>query len=481
MPIVIDFLSNVRKFITGTDDVEAALKDVSDSLDDVAKDARSSADKMGKEYEGAARDIDQASERLERSFSQLADQARDQSRRGGDATRKNYSQAMKFGAAEVRAELSQNMAETFSSFDGDLRSFADGIQGTFGGLVASIGPLLGPTGILAAVAGAAGIGLLVNALEQGEASSEEMRARISELTDELIETGGVGKRSLDSVVASARELAAETDSSKVNLETLERLSKLLGVGLDDVTAAYLRGGRELDELIDRTDELIDTERARINALDEGGRRFGNISSETVRDLEEQRTKLEDQRKAIEAAQEAELRYLRAGVTEFEVKKGLIEAVNDAYDDAAGSIDDFINAETGVFDVAAYITAMQAREQALRNYQDTLATTQLSPEAIAFLNSQGAEAAAGFLAGYVAATPDQRAELERIWTEAGRDDSATYTKTLSDSIRRIGKIPGPEIALNNKNADDELRTWVTTPRTVTVTAELVTRKGRTIDE
>lgn len=480
MPIVIDFLSNVRKFITGTDDVEAALKDVSDSLDDVAKDSRTSANKMATEYEGAAREVDQANERLEKSFRQLADQARDQSRRGGEATRKNYSQAMKFGAAEVRSELAQNMAETFSSFDGDLSSFADGIQGTFGGLIASIGPLLGPAGILAAVAGAAGIGLIVNAIEAGAASTEEMRERIGALTDELIETGGVGKRSLDGVVASARELAAETDSSKVNLETLERLSKLLGIGLDDVTAAYLRGGRELDELIDRTDELIDTEQARINALDEGGRRFGDLNSQTIRNLEEQRTKLEEQRKAIEAAQEAELRYLRAGVTEFEVKKGLIEAVNDAYDNAAGGIQKFIDTETGVFDVAAYITAMQAREQALRDYQDTLAGSELSPEAIAFLNSQGAEAAAGFLAGYVAASPEQRAELERIWTEAGRDDSATYTTSLSKSIRGIGKIPGPEIALNKKTADDELRTWVNTPRTVSVTAELITRKGRTIE-
>ena len=88
---------------------------------------------------------------------------------------------------------------------------------------------------------------------------------------------------------------------------------------------------------------------------------------------------------------------------------------------------------------------------LRDYQDTLAASELS-RGKDFLNSQGADAAAAFLAGYQAATPEQRAELNRIWTEAG----PVRLRRLQRHPRKgfAGRtIAGPTVDLQEPNVDD----------------------------
>ena len=127
---------------------------------------------------------------------------------------------------------------------------------------------------------------------------------------------------------------------------------------------------------------------------------------------------------------------------MEAKAGLISQIDSAYDEAAGSVSDFVDKESGVFDVTAYIASMQAREQALKDYQSTLAGSGLSSEARTFLNSQGEEAAAQLLAGYKAAGPDQKKELARIWSEAGETSSGEYTTELQKGIPKT--VPGPSV-------------------------------------
>jgi hypothetical protein len=129
-------------------------------------------------------------------------------------------------------------------------------------------------------------------------------------------------------------------------------------------------------------------------------------------------------------------------------------------------------------VGAYIKAMQAREKALRSYQKTLAEAELTPEARKFLESQGQDSAAAFLAGYKRATPKQRAELERIWTEAGKQDSGSYTTALTDSFSS-GTVPGPAVSpqLDTSDLDNQLKQYAT--KTLNVTVQLRDPLGRKI--
>jgi hypothetical protein len=224
---------------------------------------------------------------------------------------------------------------------------------------------------------------------------------------------------------------------------------VLGVTVADVASAYLLGGDALDDLIGKQQELQDDADEAYRAALE--RNPNNIlyGADTQRDLDEVNRLLNDQKKLQDEAAAAAQLAADAGLTAYQLKADLIGQVNDAYDEAAGSVTDYINTETGVFDTAAYITAMQQREQALRDYQTTLASVDLSPEAIKFITSQGQEAAASFLQGYKNATPAQRAELNRIWTAAGQDDSAAYSDTLATAFEGAS-VTGPEVELQEPN-------------------------------
>jgi hypothetical protein len=92
--------------------------------------------------------------------------------------------------------------------------------------------------------------------------------------------------------------------------------------------------------------------------------------------------------------------------------------------------------------------MNQRKQALEDYQETLNSADLSPEAKKFLESQGQDAAASFLSGYKGAAPDQKAELNRIWTEAGKTNSAEYSTTVQSAFDTADalKVKAPVIDL-----------------------------------
>jgi hypothetical protein len=131
----------------------------------------------------------------------------------------------------------------------------------------------------------------------------------------------------------------------------------------------------------------------------------------------------------------------------------------------------VTAESGLFDVTAYLTAMQARETAIKDYQDTLNSSGLSDEAKGFLSEQGIESAALMLAGYKTAAPGQRAELDRIWTESSKTSSGAFVegvdKTLS--IYKPKPVPVP------LEVDDKALTGYV-PKPIRVTVDLFTRAG-----
>lgn len=423
----LDIGANTREAQASIKDVSGALDQVADSLDD------------------AARDGDRSTERLEASFRELAQAAE----RDGNRAGQNLAQGLDKGAQtasdtmqEVKSEAIANASEVFSSFDGSASSFVDGIQGTFGGLIAGLAAV-NPALIPVATAAALTIGSIAAAVTGAEENTEAFRAKVAELTAEFIETGAVGGRTFSGMTDEVRALIAETDQSKASLERLSGLSKDLGANFEDVVTAYAQGGRGLDDLIDKTESLAASERVRALELQGVNDYQAAQASNRAADLEHELGLLRTQRDAIADATVQQQLYYSSGISELEAKAGLIEAINTAYDEAAGSTADFIEVETGVFDTTAYIAAMQARETALRDYQTTLASSGLSDQARAFLNEQGADAAAAMLAGYQGASAQQKAELDRIWTEAARANSGTYTETLSKDLGK-SKVAGPTV-------------------------------------
>lgn len=215
MPIKIDFLANVSNLLRGTKNVDDALDDVADSLDDVARDG------------------DDSTEKLERSFKDLADAARDESKRADKELRKigdNDGGISRAGKAtgDFKDEAVANFSEVTSSFNGDMTSIGDLAQGTFGGLAST---LTGPLG-LAAGAAAVGVGLIASAIGDVETRRKELEERANDLAQAYIEAGG---RSIDALTLASRTSEILTDPEQ--RKEAERLRDLLGIDLPTAVRA----------------------------------------------------------------------------------------------------------------------------------------------------------------------------------------------------------------------------------------------------
>lgn len=498
--ISIGIASDTKEFAVGINTgVISPLEDAVDVLSDVAKSGDRAGDQIGSSLDDATRSAD----KLEQSAkdvgrgteagmkeAQVATSKFEDELRDAVTGLKNVSTASKNSTKEVADdfevsareqkklrkeaineignEAKANAAETFSSFDGSAQSFVDGIQGTLGGLVSS----LGPVGLAIGGAAAVGVGLISGAIQKGTEQTQAFKDRVGELTGQLIEAGSRGKRSVADLTSEVKSLATETDDSKTSLKDIKDISKNLDEPFKKVTTAYLNGGDALDNLIKKNQGLQDIENARLNGLAAQGGFAG--TSKYLNDLEQQNGVLKAQKKAIEEAQQAQLDYLNSGATEFQVKAGLIDQLNTAYDESAGAVDNFINKETGLFDVSGYIAAMQARETAIADYKTALTTSGLTPEARAFLQSEGEETAAIQLQGYKNASPAQQAELNRIWSEAGKQNSGSYTKTLTDGLPKT--IPGPTVVAGVDVSQAQAALNRLTAQTLRVTIDGVARNG-----
>ncbi len=437
-PISIGIAADTRDAATAINKgIIDPLEDVVDALDDVERDSDKATDGLVADMKRAQ----QETEELGDEHKKLSDIIREQAQRSRKAQQDNSSEATRSAKDDLRElgdEAKSNASEVFSSFDGSMTSFADGLQGTLGGIVAS----LGPGGAIAGALGALAIGLTIGNLELSEEARQEFLESVSELTAEYLEFGQVGQRSADAVLQQLQAIAQETDRGKTNLQDWEKLSGQISVEVEGIANAYLMGGKPLDDIIAKTNEALRAERQWADEATGFNGMRDAASSDRITNLEEESRLLTQQKERIEAAQEAQLLYLQAGGTEHELKVAQIEALNEAYDETAAAIDEFSVSEGGALDPQKYIDGMTARAEALANYKNDLATADLSVEAKTFLETQGVDAASRFMAGYKSATPEQQAQLNAIWSEAGRQNSGEYAGALRDGMPAT--ITGPTV-------------------------------------
>jgi len=471
-------------------DGSAAEKGIKAGLIEPLEDAQGELEKLGKgkgldelehDLGEAAKATDKLKDETKRDAEQIAQAYRDQARAAQQSTEETRSRGRE-AIGEVKNEALQNASQVFSSFDGSTQGFVDGIQGTFGGLVASIGPLLGPAGLLGAVAGAAGIGLITSALGQADERTKAVVARASELIDIYKETGEVGKTSIQAVVDQIEELAKGGEGANDSWKELNETFAKAGLNGSKYAAQWAAATAGN---VDAQQELLAALQAQVDFI---SRKMDTTTdTDAYLDLTDQllavndlKGALQDEGQAAAEAGDAMKASAQAGLPELQVKATLVDQVNTAYDDLAGSAEDYIDAESGLFDVAKYIAAMEAREQALKDYQKSLATSGLSNEAKDFLTQQGEAAAAAMLAGYMAASPGQKARLAQVWEEAAKEDSGVYTSAAAAALSRT-TIPGPAILLQAPDAGPVMTALQQglSKQKLTVTADIVDRYGRKI--
>lgn len=448
------------------------------------EDATEALEKMGKsrgpeQLEDGFKEAQKASEKLETEVKETAAtierKFKDSYRQIDDGAQQGFSKAGD-AARSFKEEAISNLSEVTSSFDGSMQGIADGIQGTLGGAALGLAGISLPAALAAGVLGAV-FGSVLTAIGD---DSDEAKAKVSALTQELIETGTIGPVSLGYVVDALKELASTTEDGEVSLKKLREVAENSRSSFKDLAQAYSGSSDDLDKLVKSNQDLYDSLVAQAEAIDTtttaGVEQYSELEKRLAAQDAYNGYLREAQTVAHDAAQAA-ADFAAAGGPEMERKADLIEGINSAYDDAAGAVQDFIDKETGVFDVQAYIDAMQARADALNNYQQNLATSGLSSEAKAGLNSLGAEQAAAVLAGYLTATPAQKAALEAVWAEMAEDNSGTYVDTMNDKFAT--PVKGPLVVadrLDLSGPEAQLNEFVTRGRSVRITADVYSRTG-----
>ena len=414
--INIDADLGVRGFLKGTDNMEEALQDVSDELENTAKEGDKGLEKLSDKLAEAAKAAQKAGDSIEKSV--------------GGGTKKGAAQAVD-ATETVQKEAVANLSETVSSFDGTVSSFAGAIQGTLGGIIQDLSGM----GLALGVAGAVGVGYLIKEFEKAEIDAERMKERIGLMAEQLVETGDV---SLDFVIDQMKQLATETEDGVTNLDSLAQIANAAEESLGALANAYAGDAKGLKALVDQKKAQLKVEKDTAQALKDanGEMDAGALAAQgKAQATQVYVEKLDAAAKAAEEAQKTEEQWLAAGGAEMLTKQAMVDSINTAYDEAAGAVEDYVNEESKIFDVEAYLTAMHEREEALKNYQETLTTSGLSNEAMNFLNEQGVEAASKMLEGYQSSSPETKKELDRIWSEASKEASGSVQTELDKVIKK----------------------------------------------
>lgn len=203
--IKVPFIAEVSQFLRGTRNVEEALEDVGDSLDDFANDA------------------ERATERAERSFRDLQRAADKAGRDTTAALRKGSKSGIADAGRETGAEFTQNFAEGVKSGDP---------AGVIIETVANAGSLFGPVGL--AVAGAFGIGAAL----VGDIQAQTERLRAAGVTAwEALRDGILDAAEQKIQLTSAMGV----DTLEEALDKIAQLAKDTGLNASDI-AAYISTG-----------------------------------------------------------------------------------------------------------------------------------------------------------------------------------------------------------------------------------------------
>lgn len=458
MPIKISFLADVKSFLKGTEDVEKSLEEVDDSLLDFAKDA------------------DKATERVEKSLSDLAKEAK----QAGSEAEKGLGDGYKRGTKEAenaldefKSEANSTARESAASFDGSAESIVDSFQEIAANAFAGFGP----AGAIAGLALAAGIGIATAEFQKTEEAAQKSKERVQELGKQLIESADDSSVKLENLVENLTNIAVGSEDAAKSFKDIKKEAEDLGLEVGALATAYAGGEDAIDGQIAAIQDLIEEQSKQFSEGTDGEKSRSQAGLEHIEQLQNTQKELQAVADETAAAQEAEQAWLNSGGAEMVAKQGMIDAVNTSYDDLAGSVEDFVNQETGLFDTAAYITAMQEREQALKDYQETLATSGLSTDAMNFLNEQGVEAASQMLAGYQSASPETKKELDRIWSEAAKTASGSVDTELDKTIKkgRTAKIEAQVDAAEAEKALDR----VIRDRSAVIKLDFQDRNGKRI--
>lgn len=284
-------------------DLSDSSKDATDELKRLAaqgKDAQKQLDALNREtkdneFDTYGKDAHDAARKVDDAFDDIAKSAKSNMRTVEKSADDGFKE-VGHATAEVKDEAKANLSEVTSSFQGDMTSAVDVIQGTLGGLVAS----LGPAGAAIAGAGALAVGTIAKLWQDSKDKAEANKQATKELFDALVE--GQGRLQAASLQSRLEDLIGDPDQFK----ELKKQADAAGVSV--TTYARAVAGSIPDQ--QRINDQLKAARDRLDATSDA-----NTRSRVAADAH--RASLDKQRDALKAVSD------RLGITSA--------SLNDAHD------------------------------------------------------------------------------------------------------------------------------------------------------
>lgn len=474
--ISIGVASDTKQFTSGIKSgVLEPLEDVAESLEDVAK----AGEKGGDKLVDALKDSQRETEKNEKAYRDMASTIQRTTKAtssGFEISTREQTHLRKEAIKEIGNEAKQNASETFSSFDGSAQSFVDGIQGTLGGLVSSLGPI----GLAAGAAGALGIGLINGALQNGDTKTQEFKAEVAELSKAIIDAGNEGGPSIDALVSKIEDLATGTDDAGKGFRKALKDIKAIGGSSKDVAKALAGDPAALAAATKQVHKYTDELRKNQEQITDVSQQAAVFSSKGLKAALELEKQLDTQTEKQKEAAKGSRAYAESGAADAAAHAAAVgaavESIQSSLHDAGAAWEDY-NAD-GTTTLDEYNAHIEATIAATGKYVENVKTVSktVTGDALRYIESLGQDAAP-ILQAFVDAPLDQQSRTASNWDKLGKSSGATYSKSLTDSLPK--EVAGPKVKVSADTADADATLKRLAQQHVKVTVEGVTRSGQRV--
>ena len=534
---IVGFLKGTNNMGDALDDVADTLDDVAkdaqkagdrtgDALKHGTRDAEEGVDRLERSFKDMA-------DEARRSSARAGDSMKHNMHEGTASASRDLE--------ELKDEAIQNASETFSSFDGSVDSLVDGIQGTLGGVISNIGPLGAAAGAAAAIGIGLLTAELQKSAERANEVRQETSDLAKEILDaggNIDQVDIVSKvRDWSLEIADNKEWWEFWQKGAVtNLQQVEDVAKKTGYNVSEVFDAM--SGQDLDGALDMLGDMKDRlkdvnyEYTMLQQGDDWGGSDRAVELKREKDALEKGTKAIQERIDIQTGGVEDAKLLneltkeRAQAEEDAARAtkahdDAVQSLQGGIDEVIGSYEDYEATEDEAADPAGYIDAMNKRIAATSNFNEnvqqlsqkfgfTMEETQaLLDQGVDFapllqsiidsgMEKQFADTFRKSLSAgqsIVDGTPidakvnakadtaqaasdlDKTAEDRDTTVEAKADTKIAATEL--DSFTKKNREAMIKAVMDFTGANSSLSSWLNTPRSITVTADLVTREGKPI--
>lgn len=404
------------KAVTGIEDVTDALDKINDNLDDVGKEGSRDVDKLEKSIKDLNQEALKTGSEFERSV--------------GKGIKKSTDEAGE-GLNELKDESRSTAKEAAASFDGSAESIIDAFQEVAANAFAGFGA----AGLVAGAVVAAGIGTATAAFQANEEAAQAAKQRVRDFGISIIESGDTAA-ALEYINNNIKLIVTNADDAPKKFDDLRKMAEKTGLSVGALGQAYAGNTDAIDDMLKAAKNAYDEEIASLREARDENASANDGYSEKSMYLEQIQEELKRTQEETAAAAQIEKNYLATGGAEALAKEEAINNINDAYDEAVFGVENFKNAETGIYDLEAYAASIKEREALLEQYQTNLANSGLTTEQKAALNEMGVEQANAILQGLQdpAVSQETKDTMKRGLQTAASESSGLAKKEIETAFK-----------------------------------------------